>query len=74
MSEETIRVQLREELIRTDGTRMDMDKLIQKVEGSRPEVLRVLRELMSEGKIYLDYGDIDGRGKVYTNGLIEEEA
>jgi len=61
------------ELLVEEGA-VDQDELIDTVDGDPDDVIAVLHTLMKNGKIAYDIEwDIDGRGKEYAVGLIEED-
>jgi hypothetical protein len=67
----TIENQIKDILIQE--TAIDQDELLSQVDGDDEEILSVLHDLMKNGKISYNIDwDIDGRGKTYTTGLIEE--
>lgn len=54
-------------------TAIDQDELLEQIDAPNDKILSELRHLMQQGKISYDIDwNIDGRGKTYTSGLIEE--
>lgn len=55
-------------------TSIDQDELLDRIDAEDDAILAELHDLMEEGKISYNIDwDIDGRGKSYTTGLIEDE-
>lgn len=70
---DTIRTQLHD--ILSEETAVDQDKLLDRIDAPNDEILAELHDLMEAGKISYDIDwNIDGRGKTYTDGLIEDES